>query len=137
MSLQQDSKLDVNALIHAAYAAFNRRDIDGVLALMTESVNWPRASEEGRAIGKEEIRAYWTRQWKEFDPHVEPMEITGGEDGRIHVRVHQIVKTLGGDLLFDGDVWHIYTIVNGRIDRMDIQDSPPIDSLRRAKGHAL
>ena len=43
-------------LIAEAYSAFNQRNIDGVLALMSESVNWPRASEGGRAIGKEEIR---------------------------------------------------------------------------------
>jgi hypothetical protein len=24
------------------------------------------------AVGKEEIRCNWTRQWKELDPHVEP-----------------------------------------------------------------
>ena len=50
-------------LIAKAYSAFNRRDIDGTLALMSESVSWPKASEGGRVVGKEEIRSYWTRQW--------------------------------------------------------------------------
>ncbi len=81
-------------LIAEAYSAFNQRNIDGVLALMSESVNWPRASEGGRAIGKEEIRAYWTRQWKEIDPHVEPMEVIDRGAGKIDVRVHQLVKSL-------------------------------------------
>ena len=49
---------DTKALIEKAYAAFNRRDIDGALALMTEDVNWPKASEGGRVVGKDEIRAY-------------------------------------------------------------------------------
>lgn len=40
-------------LIGEAYAAFNRRDIDGALALMSENVSWPKASEGGRANGKE------------------------------------------------------------------------------------
>ena len=72
---------DTQALIAQAYSAFNRRDIDAALAVMSESVNWPRASEGGRVVGKEEIRAYWTRQWAEFDPHVEPTEVTEREDG--------------------------------------------------------
>ena len=67
---------DTKTVIEQAYSAFNRRDIDGALALMTEDVSWLKASEGGRVIGKEEIRAYWIRQWGEFDGHVEPLEIT-------------------------------------------------------------
>jgi ketosteroid isomerase-like protein len=67
---------DTRNVIEQAYSAFNQRDIDGALALMTPDVSWPRASEGGRVIGKEEIRAYWTRQWGEFDPHVEPLAMT-------------------------------------------------------------
>ena len=110
------------SLIAQAYSAFNQRNIDGVLALMTENVNWPRVSEGGRAIGKEEIRAYWTRQWKEFDPHVEPLEVLERE-GRTHVRVHQLVKSVGGEVLLDAQVWHIYTIASGLIERMDVAES--------------
>jgi hypothetical protein len=54
---------NTQTLIAQAYSAFNQRNIDGVLALMSQNVSWPRASEGGRAVGKEEIRAYWTRQW--------------------------------------------------------------------------
>ena len=107
-------------LIAEIYSAFNRRDINGALAFMSQSVDWPRASEGGRVIGREEIRAYWTRQWKEFDPHVEPLEVLDREGGRTHVRVHQLVKSLGGELLSDSEVWHVYTVANGLIERMDI-----------------
>jgi hypothetical protein len=112
-------------LIAEAYAAFNRRDIDGVLALMSENVSWPKASEGGRVVGKEEIRAYWTRQWKEFDPHVEPVEVIDGEGSKTAGKVHQLVKTLSGDVLSDTDVWHVYTIANGLIERMDIREGDP------------
>ena len=110
-------------LIIQIYSAFNQRDIDGALAFMSDSVNWPKASEGGRVVGKEEIRAYWTRQWKEFDPHVDPLEVLDHEAGRTHVRVHQLVKNLDGDLLSDSEVWHIYTIANGLIERMDLGES--------------
>ena len=112
-------------LIAEAYSAFNRRDIDGALALMSENVSWPKASEGGRVVGKEEIRAYWTRQWKEFDPHVEPVEVIDSEGSKTDVKVHQLVKTLSGDVLSDTDVWHVYTIANGLIERMDLRESDP------------
>jgi hypothetical protein len=74
-------------------------------------------------VGKEEIRAYWSRQWKEFDPHVDPLEVLDQGAGRIHVRVHQLVKSLGGVVLSDSEVWHVDTIANGLIERMDLGES--------------
>jgi hypothetical protein len=119
-------------LIAQAYSAFNDRDIDGALALMSERVSWPKASEGGRVVGKEEIRAYWTRQWKDFDPHVEPLEIIDQEDGITEVRVHQLVKSLRGDVLSDSEVWHVYTIAGGLIERMDLKESETRSGLTRA-----
>jgi hypothetical protein len=116
---------NTRALIAQAYSAFNQRNIDGVLALMVDNVSWPRASEGGRVVGKEAIRAYWTRQWQEFDPHVEPMEVIDREGGRTEVRVHQLVKSLGGEVLSDSEVWHVYTIANGLIERMDLGRTDP------------
>ena len=90
---------NTQALIAQAYSAFNRRDVEGALAVMTENVDWPKASEGGRVVGKEEIRAYWTRQWAEFNPNVEPIEVTDREAGRTDVKVHQLVKNLNGDII--------------------------------------
>jgi hypothetical protein len=87
---------------------------------MSDNVDWPKASEGGRAEGKEAIRGYWTRQWAEFDPHVEPIEVTDNGAGKSEVKVHQLVKNLNGDVLIDQTVLHIYTIANGLIERMDI-----------------
>ena len=116
---------DTRAVLAQAYSAFNRRDIDDALAVMSENVDWPKASEGGRVVGKEEIRAYWTRQWAEFDPHVEPIEITEREAGKTDVKVHQLVRSRNGDVLSDQVLLHVYTIANGLIERMDIGDSEP------------
>ncbi|HEU4982113.1 MAG TPA: nuclear transport factor 2 family protein [Acidobacteriaceae bacterium] len=110
------------SLIGQAYSAFNKRDIDSALALMTEDVSWPKASEGGKVIGKEEVRAYWTRQWGEFDPHVEPLAMTEKDGGKIRVRVHQLVKSLQGDVLSDSEVLHVFTVKNGLIAAMDLGD---------------
>ena len=114
---------NTQTLIAQAYSAFNQRNVDGALALMSENVSWPKASEGGRVVGKEEIRAYWTRQWQEFDPHVEPIEVIDREGGMTDVKVHQLVKSLGGDVVSDSEVWHVYTIANDLIERMDLKDS--------------
>jgi hypothetical protein len=113
---------DTKTLIERAYLAFNKRDIDGALALMTQDVNWPKASEGGKVVGKEEIRGYWTRQWSEFDPHVDPLEITVEDGVKIRVRVRQLVKSLQGDVLSDSEILHVFTVKNGLIAAMDIED---------------
>ena len=113
---------DTRTIIEQAYSAFNHRNIDAALALMTEDVSWPRASEGGKVIGKEEIRAYWTRQWAEFDPHVEPLAITEDAVGKVRVRVHQLVKSLQGDVLADSEVLHVFTMNRGLIAAMDLGD---------------
>jgi len=74
---------NTQTLIVRAYSAFNHRNIDSALALMSENVSWPKALEE----------------------------------------VHQLVKSLGGDVLSDSEVWHVYKIANGLIERMDLNES--------------
>jgi ketosteroid isomerase-like protein len=114
--------LDIEALIAGLYSAFNRRDVDAALACMTEHVRWPKASEGGSVVGKEEIRAYWTRQWAQVDPHVDPVAVTELPDGRIEVRVHQVVRSLAGDLQFDGEVLHLYQLRDGLIEAMSLEE---------------
>jgi ketosteroid isomerase-like protein len=63
------------ALIRELYAAFNRRDIDRVLASMHPDVLWPNGWEGGRVRGQAGVRDYWRRQWAEIDPIVTPTAI--------------------------------------------------------------
>ena len=107
-------------LLRAAYAAFNARDIDQALALMTPDVSWPRAFKGGFVRGPEEIRAYWTEQWSEIDGHVEPVAFHPEEDGRILVDVHQVVRDLAGVLLVDEHVGHRFTIEHDLIQGMEV-----------------
>lgn len=113
---------DMKTLIEHAYSAFNKRDIDGALALMTEDVSWPKASEGGKVQGKEAIRAYWTRQWDEFDPHVDPLAITEEAGSKIRVKVRQLVRNHQGDVLSDSEVLHVFTVNGGRIAAMELGD---------------
>ena len=109
-------------LISAMYAAFNRRDVDAAFLPMSEAVSWPKASEGGRVVGKRDIRAYWSRQWAEFDPRVDVLDVVDREDGTVAVEVRQLVKSTHGDVLSDTELRHVYTFANGLIERMDIED---------------
>ena len=86
-------------LLRAAYAAFNARDIDTALALMTPDVAWPRAFKGGFVRGHEEVRAYWREQCSEIDPHVEPMAFHSEGVKQVLVDVHQVVRDLAGQFL--------------------------------------
>ena len=114
--------MDTLTLMSQIYAAFNKRDIDGVLASMSDGVSWPKASEGGRVIGKQAIREYWTRQWAEFDPLVYVLEVIDRESGVTDVKVHQLVKDLKGNILSDTELWHVYRFADGLIDRMDVKE---------------
>jgi len=107
-------------LLRAAYAAFNVRDIDAALILMTPDVAWPKAFKGGFVRGPEEVRAYWTEQWSEIDPHVEPVAFHTENAGRVWVDVHQVVRDLAGAVLADERVGHRFTIEHGLIQAMEI-----------------
>lgn len=108
-------------LIKKAYPAFNSRDIDTALSTFHSKVQWTKAFEGGYVSGHEEIRNYWTRQWSEINPTVEPISFNQRPNGTLEVTVHQIVKDLEGNILFDGEVKHIYTLENNLLRRMDIE----------------
>jgi hypothetical protein len=109
-------------MLLGAYAAFNNRDIEAALAFMSDTVSWPKASEGGRVVGKRAVQEYWIRQWAEFDPRVDVVELVARDPGQIEAKVHQVVRNLKGDVVSDTELSHIYTIVDGLIERMDIED---------------
>lgn len=107
-------------LLRAAYAAFNARDIDAALALMTPDVLWPRAFKGGFVRGPEEVRAYWTEQWSEIDGRVEPVSFHSEGNGQILVEVHQVVRDLTGTVLADEHVGHRFTFKDELIQSMEV-----------------
>ena len=111
----------IQDLFKKAYAAFNARDIDTALSTMHTDVQWPKAFEGGYVNGHDEIRKYWTRQWTEINPTVDPFGFNERQDGTFEIAVHQIVKDLKGNLIFDGIVKHIYTLQDNLLRRMDIE----------------
>jgi len=109
------------SILKQTYQHFNDRDVDATLAMMHPEVDWPNGMEGGIEHGLEAVRNYWARQWKIVDPHVEPLEFTEQEDGRINLTVHQVVHDIEGNLLVDQIIHHVYTFEDGLIKAMEIQ----------------
>lgn len=107
-------------LLRTAYAAFNARDINAALAIMTPEVHWPRAFKGGFVRGPEEVRAYWMEQWSEINPHVEPVAFSPEEGGQVLVDVHQVVRDLAGDVITDEHVRHRFTFKDRLIQSMEV-----------------
>ena len=117
-------------LIKRLYEDFNARNIDSVLAMLTEDVTWANAMDGGYARGHEGIREYWTRQWSMVSPHVEPVGFHRTADGAIIAEVRQSVRNLEGKKLEgqthglrDKTVGHVFRFREGKVVRFDIQDA--------------
>lgn len=91
------------------------------MGLMHPEVRWPKAFEGDFVSGHQNVREYWTRQWNEIDPRVEPKGFEVRADGTYAVSVHQVVKDLQGTLIADGQVKHVYTFDDGLIREMNIE----------------
>lgn len=112
-------------LLVRVYAAFNRRDVDTVLATMDPDVDWPNGMEGGRVHGREAVRQYWQLQWKRISPVVEPQSFHTDPTGATVVKVHQVIRDLSGSLLVERMVQHVYWIENGLIRSMEIREVAP------------
>jgi hypothetical protein len=58
--------------VRRLYAAFNSRDVERLLTLVTDDVDWPDGP--ARMRGKDAARDYWVRQWSRVRTHDEPSE---------------------------------------------------------------
>jgi nuclear transport factor 2 (NTF2) superfamily protein len=113
---------DTRAMLERLYEQFNARDIDAVLARLTDDVDWPNGWEGGYLRGRDEVRDYWTRQWAEIDGTVTPEGFSTQPDGRIDVTVHQVVRSLDGQLQSDSTVHHVYRLRDDQVEHMEIRE---------------
>jgi hypothetical protein len=114
--------MDPERQLRCLYEAFNARDAEGVLAACADDVDWPNAWEGGRLLGKDAVREYWSRQWAEIDPWVDPVAVSERPDGTVAVDVHQVVRNLAGERVDDNRVIHTYTFRDGLVTRMDVEE---------------
>ncbi len=99
---------------HELYRNFNDRNIEAVISQMAENVKWANGMEGGFVYGHHGVREYWTRQFSMVSSSVIPLAIVE-ENGRINIKVHQVVHDLNGKLLADEIVCHIFRLENNKI----------------------
>lgn len=116
---------DEREILRCAYRDFNARNIEAVISRMDPQVEWANGMEGGHVHGRDEVRAYWKRQFESLNPRVEPVRIEHCEHGGWVVEVRQVVHDLKGNLLLDKTVYHTYQLRDGHIARMDIAQAWP------------
>ena len=75
-----ESNTPEREILRAAYRDFNSRNIDAVISLMHPDVMWANGMEGGHVYGKDEVRAYWRRQFTTLNPQVNPISIEPAGD---------------------------------------------------------
>jgi hypothetical protein len=115
---------EIQRQLTALYDAFNARQIDTVLEALHPEVDWPNGWEGGWLHGREAVRDYWQRQWKEIDPSVVPTGFQRRAGTHVDVTVRQVVRDRSGAIHFDGTVVHSYEFEDGLVRRMNIRHPP-------------
>jgi SnoaL-like domain len=124
-SLTQTIKSNINKMdnLHqfflTLYDKFNERRMDLVIANMTENVKWANGMDGGYVYGHDAVKEYWTRQFKLISSNVRPLEIKE-ENGKVIVKVHQVVHDLDGKLLADEIVYHFFQLKDNKIVMFEI-----------------
>ncbi len=109
-------------LLLRAYLAYNAQDLDRLLALVSEDVDWPDGV-GGRILGRQALAAYWTEQWERVRAHDHPVAFHQRDDGRVAVHVRQVVWSLDGSERSRGEFVHVHRVGDAHIDGMDIEGS--------------
>ena len=110
-----------------SFRAFNRRDVEAILALMYPDVQWANGMEGGYVQNRDAVREYWRRQFEVVIPQLEVLELETDAEARTVARVRQVVHDLNGQLLMNAKLRHRFTLENGASDgvitRFDFFDS--------------
>jgi len=116
--------MDIDDRIAGLYAAFNRRDMDGLMALLSADVEWPDGMSGGRLFGRDAVRDVWEREWAEIDPELTLRSVEYRPDGAVAVTAGQVVRDLEGAIVSEGDIVHVFRFRGDLVSRMDFEDAP-------------
>jgi ketosteroid isomerase-like protein len=106
------------AFLERAYQLFNERDIDSLLSMMTDDVEWPDVANGAVLCGKEAIRWYWEAQFAASDSRVRPTAFIHAGDDLVAVVDQHILDLQGQLLALPQAVFHRYTFDRDLVCRM-------------------
>jgi ketosteroid isomerase-like protein len=118
--------------------AFNRRDFDAALALLSDDVTWERFLSRAEAAtpavrGKEELRAVWESQVETVDIRAEPEAFIAVGD-KVIVPVQMVARGSGSEITLSTPVTWMYTLDDdaGLVTKVEAFESRD-DALRAAE----
>lgn len=111
---------NLQSYFNKLYRDFNNRNIDRVIDSMTEDVKWANGMEGGYVHGKDEVRAYWKRQFESVSSNVSPLSTESTGDW-VRVVVHQVVHDRLGQLLSDITVKHKFKMSADKVAEFHIE----------------
>lgn len=112
------------AVLRRMYEVFSTDERDAFVPLcLASDVDWPNVLDGVRLHGREEVRAYWARQFAAGHPLVrlEGMRLDGESKGVV-ATVRPGTRDTSGDRWAEGTVEHVYRFGgDGLVTRMDVR----------------
>jgi hypothetical protein len=109
---------DRAGLLRRAYALFNERRIDELLALMTEDVEWPDVARAVVLRGKDSIGSYWRGQFAAASPIVVPERFVEVDDDLVAVVDQRVDDLVGRPIVPPRVVYHRFSFERDLVRRM-------------------
>ncbi len=106
-----------------AYRLFNQREVDRLLAMTVDDVQWPDVAHGTVLRGKAAVRQYWEAQFAVAAPHVRPTSFVAVDDDVIVVVDQRVFDLFGAPLTDPGVVFHRYSFSGELISRMTVHGS--------------
>ena len=108
--------------LRGSYAALNRRDIDGTVAVLAEDAKWVEHSdlpEAGSYRGRETIRSFlehFLDSWDQFEQEIEEVQ---ERDGCILLFIRLSARGKGSGIDVESRYAHLWLMEDGRGVRVD------------------
>jgi len=106
------------ALLERAYELFNAGEVEALLAMMTDDVEWPDVANGLVLRDKRAIRSYWEGQFAVANPQVRPTDFLPVEDDLVAVIDQRLLDLGGQPIAPPAVVFHRYSFEDQLVRRM-------------------
>ena len=113
----------VEALLSGLFDAIDRQDIDAVLAHFGSEARIPDSLENATVVGRDQIRAYYLRQFATIHVSASLLNFRRLPDDRVEVELHVEVRGAEGGSWGESRVKATYRIDDGKISEMVVDEA--------------
>jgi hypothetical protein len=125
LALRLVDHIERETFLEAADRCLNAREIDALLSMMSDAIEWPDLANNAVLSDKASIHRYWTAQFEVADPSVQPSAFEHVADDVV-VSVRQHVNGVRGEVIVPpAVVFHRYSSSRELISRMVSSSDEP------------